>query len=275
MLLVLAALLGTAAAQDEPSWVLRQQVAVAGFPTGLMSDTRFSVMTPLTRNDSIVFQSTYARAGVRAIVTPAFSEVGPRIGIAPIDVFDVEAHVMAVSWYSKSVGMLPFDTVANTRARERNARDDGFATTGIVTFVNPTVKVKVGPVIIFDTFTWRHLRIKQPDGVTSEFTYEPFDDLVVGWTDHTFDHQAAALYEIKHSDEGPSYRVGLTWRDKWAHASGQRNMTAGAMAAIRPGNPPAWPTFVLFATPYLIHPDQPMGTPYLALATIWNFDGAL
>ena len=92
------ALLGAALAADSPSIYGRQALAVAGWPTGLLSNTIVEVRTPLHRSESVLFQTTSAGLGAQVLATPAFVSVGPRLSLAPIEVFDVNFKA-AHGWY--------------------------------------------------------------------------------------------------------------------------------------------------------------------------------
>lgn len=267
--------LPTADPSDRTHLFLRQGVAVAGWPSGLLSDSRAEIRTPLHRSDSIVFQDTYAGVGARVAVTPAFVEAGPRISLAPIDVFDVDLSAGAVHYWTGQFGPLPTDHLGGTLEADRAPfADQTVSTTGLTLQAAPTLKAKVGPVIVFDAWTVRHFRLAEPEadasGATQDWIYEPFTDLIVGWTDTVIEHQPGLLVELIPDNGGAWLRVGGTMRDRWSVETGDRSLSAGALVAVKPGRSEAVPTIAGLALAYAIDDDRRGGVPFLGMQASWT-----
>ncbi len=261
-------------------WV-RQQVAVAGWPAGLISDTRLQVRGPLLRTPSIVFQDTYAGAGARLAVTPAFLSVGPQLSLAPIDVFDIDLRAGFVLFWPSSSGLLPYwDLDESTRDLDRQERFDDPATTAATSTAftvtaAPTLKLKAGPVIAFSGWSFSVYWIRRPEGVDAPLVYEPFTDRRLAWTDLVVDHQSAVVGEILDGDGGPLLWIGGTFHDVMTLHSDDRSISAGGLVVLRPSCRRGWPRFIVQVLPYLMDPDRVGGVPRMALAVVWSGDTPL
>ena len=133
---MLISLLASAAfAADTPSWWLRQSVGGQLFPDGGMSDTRLQYRVPMHRSESRMFQTTYAGAGLRAMVTPVNVDVGPRLGFAPIEMFELEVQGSYLGYFSwGGRGLLPYDVTDGKETDTRKAREaEGFMASGLST----------------------------------------------------------------------------------------------------------------------------------------------
>lgn len=267
---------GAALALDEPSFYAREAVAVAGWPTGLLSNTVAEVRTPLHRSESILFRSTMAGVGGQVLVSPAFASVGPRLSFAPIDVFDVNLKAARAWYYGNAFGALPYDAVGDRLGRQRSARgDEGFPTAAWVFTVEPTLKLKLGPIIAFDAWTLDHLRIARPDGVDSPYLYEPYRDLVVAWQDWSVEQQAAVVWEALPGGDRPLLRVGATVKDTRTLVSRDHRTNLGPLLMVRPGTAPAVPTLVGMALWYLRDADRVGPVPFLAAQARWEVERPL
>lgn len=270
---MIALLASFAHAADVPSFWLRQGVAVAGWPSGALSNTIAEARVPLHRSDSVVFRSTYAGLGAQLMVSPAFVVAGPRLSVAPIDVFDLNLKAARGWYFGNGLGLMPFDGLEGTLESDRDARaDEGVGSEMWILSAEPTLKAKVGKVIAFDAWTIDRLVIEQPAGVDAPYTYEPARDLVVAWTDVSFEHQAGLLYEALPGGDGPMLRFGPTFRDRFTAVSGDRSAVLGLLIAARPSDAPAVPTVVGLATWYVVDTDRVGPVPFLAAQARWDFD---
>lgn len=262
-------------AADDPGIYVRQTIGLAGWPTGAISDTRVQMRTPLTRQEgSLVFNSTYAGAGVAARVSPAVAEVGPSLSIQPIDVFDLNLQASRVQYYSTRFGLMPFESpdgkIMSARL-ERAAEGDGVTSGGWTFAANPTVKLKLGPVIAFSSWTVAYTTLDQPEDVTAPYTYEPLRDMVVAWTDTTVDHEAGALYAAVDSDDGGKIvYFGVLARDRFQVVSPDRHTTLGPLLVVKPGEGTGVPRMVARSMFYLTEADRVGRMPNIQLAAIWE-----
>jgi hypothetical protein len=242
---VIALLLAVTTAQAAHSSIwTRQLVGVGGWPTGALSDTRVQLRTPGHRSDSVLFRDTYYGAGARVQVSPAFVDVGPRLSIAPIDVFDLD---LQASWtgYAGPFAPLPLDGITGKTEAERGERDDEhFALSKVELSAAPTLKGKLGPLIVFDSTTVAWVHAMRPEDQTDERWYEPYRDLSLAWTDVTVENQGAVVGEILDGDERPKLWVGATGRHRRAVVSGDYQTHAGLLVVCKPGTGAAVPTFV-------------------------------
>ncbi|MDO9280316.1 MAG: hypothetical protein Q7U06_00275 [Pseudomonadota bacterium] len=262
-----------ATAADVPSFWGRESVAVAGWPTGLLSTTIAEVRVPLHRSKSIVFQSTSAGLGVQVQAAPAFVVVGPRLSFAPIDVFEVNLKAARGWFFGNGLGLMPFDELSGTLSQTRADREaEGFGSQMWLLGVEPTVKAKVWKLVMFDSWTIDYLDIERPAGIDSPYTYEALRDLVISFEEVTFEHQAGVLFEAMPGGDKPSLRFGPTYRDRWALNSKDRSAAVGVLVAAKPGVKPAVPTLVGLALWYVVDNDRVGPIPFLAAQARWEVD---
>lgn len=266
-------LLGVALAAEGPSVWVRQSLAVAGWPSGALSNTIAEARVPLHRSESVLFQSTYAGLGAQVMVSPAFVTVGPRLSLAPVDVFDLNLKAAHGWYFGNGLGLMPFDTLGGTLESDRDARrDEAIGSRMWVFSAEPTLKAKLGPLVAFDAWTVDVLRIERPAGVDAPYTYEPYRDLVVAWDDVALEHHAGLLYEVLPGGERPMLRLGPTFRDRFTTTSKDRSAALGLLVAAKPAPHPAVPTLVGFATWYILDEDREGPIPFLAAQARWELD---
>jgi hypothetical protein len=275
MLVTLAAsaLAGT---PDVPHVWFREAVGVAGFPSGALSDSRVQYRAPLHRSESAVFQQTFAGVGARVAASPAFTAVGPRITLAPIDVLDVDLQASWIGYYgTDGIGLLPFESTDGKLGDARSARGDESITGGAFQLsAAPTLKAKVGPIIAFDAWNFSWTRIAPQHASDAAFVYEPFSDLVVAWTDVTVEQQGAVVLEVVPDEGDRFFWVGATVRDRRALVSKDGSTAAGFMLRGRP-NGGAWPTFVEQTLFYVRDADRVGTAPSVALLAEWKLNREL
>ncbi|MDP2306245.1 MAG: hypothetical protein Q8P18_09490 [Pseudomonadota bacterium] len=273
--MLLPLLLVSAHAADVPSFYLRQSLGVAGFPTGVISETRFQVRTPLYRSDSMVFQDTYAGAGLRLDLSPAFANPGVQVSLAPIDIFDVDLSATMIGYFPGPFGPLPYDGLSSKLETVRDEREDHTAVVGYSLDAAPTLKLKVGPIIGFDAVAISYIHLAQPAGVTAPYVYDPLRDLIVAWDEVYLEHQPALLYEAMPGGEKPLLYFGASWRQRYAFVSGDRSGALGALLVARPGVKPIIPTIIGFAAFYLIDQDRVGKAPFLGMQANWILEPPL
>lgn len=279
----------TAGAQEEdaaetdvekpgPSLEFSQLVGIAGWPLGLLFDSRLEVRAPLHRSESIVFQDTYAAAGGRVAITPAFASVGPRLTFAPIDVFDLVVMANAtVNWPSSS-GLLPYDSIYEStlegdrtdRFEEPLAGRECHASAGFDVRVQPTVKIKLGPIIAFSGWDFSWVWLRQPEDIDTPYAYEPYRDRIIEWHDLVVENQSAIVAEILPGEGGPLLWIGATYHDIWALGSGDRSIQIGPMVLFKPSYKRGWPRIIVQVKPYVMDHDRVGGPPRVALALLWD-----
>ena len=277
--LLLAALVAVPAnAADEPGLWTRQAVGTSGWPAGLISDTRMQYRAPLARKEgSWMLNETYAGVGGMARITPAFVEFGPRLSIAPVDVFDLDLQASRLQYFNPGLGLMPFESSSEggkldgTRS-DRAANGEGVASGGWSFTATPTFKLQLGPIVAFDTWNISFLALDKPDNTSEDFVYEPYRDQVVAWNDVSIEHQAALLYTVLPGDDGPMFWVGGTVRDRFNHTSDDRSTAAGALIVAKPGTSATVPKIVGQAMFYVKDQDRVGTVPNLQLLAAWTFE---
>ena len=261
-----------------PTLEFSQLVGFAAWPLGLLFDSRLEVRAPLHRSSSMVFQETYAAAGGRVAITPAFASVGPRLTLAPIDVFDLVVMANAtVNWPSSS-GLLPYESIyESTVDSDRNDLFDNPAPgrevrlgAGFDLRVQPTVKIKLGPIIAFSAWDFSWVWLRRPDDIETPYVYEPYRDRIVQWHDLVVENQSAIVGEILPGEGGPLLWIGATYHDIWAIGSRDRSIQIGPIVVFKPSFKRGWPRLVLQVKPYVMDHDRVGGPPRIAVAAIWS-----
>lgn len=275
-LALLGLLVGVASATDVPSLWTSHGIGVAAYPTGLIYLGQLQVRGPLYRSESIVFQDTFAGGGLTLAASPAFINGGPRVDIGPIDVFDIALSAEVVSSIP-GFGAIPYDTLGSKLERERNPRkDESFGAIGWQITANPTVKIKLGPVIAFDSFTLASVHLGQPDDVVGRYYYEARRDMTLAWHELYLENQPGLLFEASPGGDKPLILLGATAYDKRCIKSGDRQVLAGFLGVVKPHEHKAVPTIIGQATLYLKDPDRQIeDVPYLAMLLSWDFQKPL
>lgn len=117
--------------------------------------------------------------GARALATPAFALAGPRHSSAPFDLFEANGEIARYWGFGNSFGTLPFDHVGDKLGRQRDARgDEAFPTSGWIYTLEPTLKLKPGPIVAFDAWTIDHFQFPDaPSALTFRASGDAGDSL--------------------------------------------------------------------------------------------------
>jgi len=264
-------------------WIYaRDMLAVSGWPTGLLNDARLQIRGPLHRSHSIVFQDTYIGAGFRFAATPAFVDIGPRFSIAPIDIFDVELSASYVFYWPSSSGLIPYDDVDDPKKdqeRKELWKDPDVEVPPGHAFhamVAPTIKLKFGPIILLDAWTFHYYRIAELAGDNAanyNYVYEPFTDRMLDREeDLVIEQQVVVMGEILDGDTKPLLRIGATWRDRMTLAARDRSMNVGGIFMFKPGYKRGWPTIIVQALPYIMDHQRLGHGPNVQVVLSWAND---
>jgi hypothetical protein len=221
----------------------------------------------------MLFHNTFAGAGARILASPAFVEVGPRLSLSPIDVFDVELQASRAWYLPLKWSLMPFEEVGGKTMEARYERpEDAFGAGAWVVSVVPTVKLKLGHVVAFDSWTASYVRIDNPEGLDAPWVYEPFRDLLLAWEDVAFEHQAALDWEWLPGGEKPLLWTGVTFRQRFALESPDRSWVVGPMVVFRASRSPWVPQLVGQCLFYLEDADRVGGVPNLQVLAAWVQD---
>jgi len=256
------------------SWS-RFQVGLSYAQLGLLGRARSEFRGPMGRTPSIVFQNTFMGAGIDFAVSPAFVQVGPRFTLAPIDVFDVTFGFNYNYTWRSSAGLLPYDDITGTLEAQREAiKDTAVASSRFMIRINPTVKLKVGPVIAFWSAEWAFIHTPIPSGVSSPYVYEAMRDMVMAWDDLVVTNIAGVLVEIldftgPKGGNGPRLRVGAITRDRQTFHSRDIGTALGGVVSFKPGPKPGWPDILLVVQGYLRDFDRQFAAPNIQIQFSW------
>lgn len=253
-----------------------ESLAVAGWPTGLLSVTTVGPSIPLYRSDSIVFQDTKGSLRARFRASPAFVEPGVELSVSPIDVFELDVGASYLLYPDTPFGLLPFDELSGTRGSTRSARADAGEvrpSAGWTLYAEPTLRVKVGPIIAFDaaTFERRHVN---PIDATAPYYYEPYWDLVLAPDDTVIEQLGVVLYTIAPAKEdgAPFFWAGASVRDKFSLVSRDHATGVGPVVVTRIAKSPAVPALLGLCQWYVRDNDFMGPVPFLALRALWSFE---
>jgi hypothetical protein len=256
------------------TWFAIQSLAVAGWPTGALSESEGGARLPLSRSDSILFRTARVDLGADVALSPAFVEVGPRALIEPIAVLDVGLGASVVDYFSPRWGTMGFSGPSGTLDTERAPRwrEDGFATTGWSVEASPTGQGQVGPVVFFSSWTLTSLHLKRPAGMDDPYVFEPFRGLVIAWDDLVVEHLSAVLWQPLDGEDGRALlRVGVAERGHWSvNLDGNGSLAVGLAGMGHPAHLAAVPTVTAVLLPYLTDPDRVGGAPFVAVLAGWE-----
>ena len=224
-----------------------------------------------------MLNDTYAGVGGLAQVTPAFAAFGPRLSIAPVDIFELELQASRLQYVNPGLGLMPFESSSeggklSSIRLDRAAQGEGVVTGGWSFTATPTFKLKLGPIVAFDTWNISFLALDKPDGTSADFVYEPYRDQIVAWNDVSIEHQAALLYTVLPGDDGPMFWIGGTVRDRFNHTSDDQSTAAGALIVAKTGTSTRVPKIVGQAMFYVKDQDRVGTVPNLQLQASWTFE---
>ncbi len=281
MLLLLALLslpLVAQAETPETPWMWTRVGLGAGlWPSGLQLDARAQARTPLYKTESFLLADNYAGAGLRAAVTPAYVNVGPRLSIAPAAFFDMDVQGSFIRYFHTSFGPLPFDQLESGKpdaARDLRA-DESFATNAFYVSAEPTLKAQVGPIVAFDAWTIEARRMEKPESITAPYVYEPYWDLVLAWDDVIIEQQGAVMAMIWKGDGvSRKFWIGATVRHHWAVRSTDSSLVLGGVLLLRADRKfLAGPQLIVQVLPYVLDDaDMKAGPPNIQLQISYEFD---
>ncbi|MEQ1505298.1 MAG: hypothetical protein ABMB14_23910 [Myxococcota bacterium] len=266
--------LWSAVSHAGPDLNLYQGFAAAAYPTGVLSDSRASARWWLAPgSQSILFRDNHLDLGGRISVSPAFVELGPRIEFSPVAVFDLTVQGTVIRYISPRFGTMAYAPDDSTLGPVKNDKwrdGEGFTAWGRTLQVSPALKGRVWEIVFFSSWNISYIQIDRPDGIDSDYLFEPYRGTVIAWTDTAVEHLSAVLWEPLDGEDGPLFRVGGAIRGKWAGVSPDRSLTAGLVVMARPGTAPAVPTFTGVLLPYLIDGDRVGKFPFAALIVEWS-----
>lgn len=257
------------------TWYVYQALAAAGWPSGVLSDTQVGARIPLApSSESILFRDDRLDLGGRIAVSPAFVEVGPRVTLEPIAVFDLNLQASVLRYVSPRYGVMGFDTVDGTldpAKQEKWLAGDGFTANGWTLQANPVAQGRVPGLVFFSSWTVSRIHVDRPDGEAFPYVFEPFRGMVIAWDDVTVEHLSAVCWEPLDGEEGPMLRLGGALRGHWSTGlPGNGSLALGGALMAHPGSSRTVPDFTAVVLPYLKDPDRVGRVPFVAVVAEWN-----
>ena len=169
-------------------WTLSATAAPLGAETSFLPGVR----QPLWDDpDNLLLSETYLQANGVVMITPAFTRAGIELAFQPAAVFELRARYAVVGYYGTFTAILPFaDPEADygPEAREGRPRTSGW---GSFTSVQPTLRLKAGPVVLLASTAWRYGTVTPREyQELGDYWLDPEMAIMSGQTDHTFDSNA-------------------------------------------------------------------------------------
>ena len=134
-------------------WTLSATAAPLGAETSFLPGVR---QPRWDDPDNLLLSETYLQANGVVMITPAFTRAGIELAFQPAAVFELRARYAVVGYYGTFTAILPFaDPAADygPEAREGRPRTSGW---GSFTSVQPTLRLKAGPVVLLASTAWRY-----------------------------------------------------------------------------------------------------------------------
>lgn len=161
----------------------------------------------------VLWDSARFEAGIDLLLNPSFTDVGARLFIEPVAVFDLTLRLGMRGFYDTfGFGLAGLDGYAATPPAASGDGYSGVSETGWFAGVSPRLKLAVGPVVAANTFTATRYDFS---GASSPFLEEPLTLNVIERTDWVLENETLILYRLQgtrasFAGVGPSYRIAWT-----------------------------------------------------------------
>ena len=261
-------------AADEPGPWFESLTAGGVQPGALIQSLSVEYRAPVLRYGGAVFNDTFVGGGARASVTPAFSEFAGRVSAQPIDILPITFEAVHTAYFNNNVGLVAMDSLDNgSRFPERLSRIEqgfGFGGSSLTLSASPTLQMRVGPIVGFTNWTFASIQVRQPDGIDTEYVFDPFRGIVIAWDDWIIEHTSAVLYERTVGAKNGLLRIGPATRGRWSLNGPDETLTLGGLVQYRPTDTPYMPTFMLLTSSFLKDPDFLGPVPNVLVAVTFN-----
>jgi hypothetical protein len=256
-----------------PWFFAEPTVALGWWPGILAAFSPFQVRFALHRSDGLAFQDTYAGVGGWARVSPSLLEVGGRFDIAPIDVFDLAVWVRYSHSFATFAGRLPYDEFGNKTFKQRSPREDAIPSDAFEVVLEPTFKIKAGPVIGLYRASFQFSRLFLEEEATTKWVYDAARDVAVPPEGFVLleNSGVVAVDLLEHTPAKVTLRLGVMVRHRRVFVEdGDRQLNLGFIGMIKPGRRPAAPTIICQVLAYLVDHDRVLAPPQIILGAQWN-----
>ncbi|MBK8259216.1 MAG: hypothetical protein IPK82_41990 [Polyangiaceae bacterium] len=277
-----------AAAQSDPPpppkvrVYYRDVLAARVNPLGLINDFRVSVRRRILEPGGALTKETFVGVGTSLVLSPAFFRYGPFVEVQPLSILTLAAGVEAQGYFRTFSQLQSFPTATaayDDETLSKNAeRDEHYATTATVAFLEARLQFKVGPVAARSAMRALHTAVTATEGDVAY--YDQILDILVprdGWL-VTNDADVLVL-----PNQNWIFGVRHTFTHSFLPEPATANEThrLGPLIGYRFFDTPYamfnQPTLNLLAQWWLVHPyrtgaKQPTALPLIALAFSFNGD---
>jgi len=260
-----------------PPWFYAEPTIAGGWWPGILAAfSPFQVRFALHRSDAIAFQNTYAGVGGWARVSPSLLEVGGRFDVAPIDVFDLAVWVRYSHSLPTFAGRLRYDAFGDKTFKERREREDvGIPSDQFEVVLEPTLKIKVGPLIGLYRASIQFTRLFLEEEPGTAWVYDAARDLAVPTTGFVLIENTGvvAADPLWNRSAKTSLALGAMVRHRRVFVEdGDRMLNLGFVGFFKPGPRPAAPTIILQMLAYLIDHDRVLAPPQIVVGFQWKIE---
>lgn len=194
---------------EERSLVHSQTLGSSYNPVGLSLFSKLGLSVPLYANlEGVLWDPAKVEVAVINRFTPAFDDFGGELYFEPIAVADVRARFVVRQMYETfGNGYAPLEGPDQNYGPSADLDRD--ARTGTMVEITPRLKFAAGPIVAFDSVTFRRVEMQKKSGESGWF-YEPLADAPQENGDWQIGNSAAVL-----------------WNTPWAREKGPRQLLFG------------------------------------------------
>lgn len=207
-----------------------QNVAASVNPPGASAVTRVVYGVPLWGGaekgpTGVLWDTAQVEGGLYNQFTPAFNDVGLEVFVEPIAVFDLRVRL---AWRTMFNALGFGFTVLDAGGGNAPPDFDGplFNRTGTMVEITPRLKAAVGPLVVLNPLTVRHVRMEEEPGESGWF-YEPLADEPLGPHDWFIQNSTLVLYQLS-SPPQDQLLLGVDNTLGWASGDGLRRWRVAA-----------------------------------------------
>ncbi|RME21476.1 MAG: hypothetical protein D6798_18030 [Deltaproteobacteria bacterium] len=177
-------------------------MSAAFFPTGAETSVQPGLRQPLwDRPGNPLLDETFVQADATVQVTPAYTRAGIGFVFQPATIFELRVRYSAIGFYDAFTAVYLFDdpdAVYDAALRATMDRTTGW---GGRLLVEPTIRMKGGPIVFVGWSAVRHHTL-HPGETTDQGDYwlEPELGLMLRYPGTSWDHNALLTWEVQAHD---------------------------------------------------------------------------
>lgn len=170
------------AEQIQSGFFSEQSFAASVQPSGAQSATKLFYRIPLYEKNGVLWESAKIDAGLDNRLTPSYEVPFLFVDVSPIAFLDIRARAGYMQFY-RALGygftqLQSYDAEYSNSGRSRLHRQNKG---GFWADCAPSLRLACGPLAFVNTFTLTFV-----DFGAHGYFYEPYEDVVLRCTDHTF-----------------------------------------------------------------------------------------